>query len=336
MPQLIERNAVGKKPDWGNLLINVDQKKTPFTTAVSKGDRPTSTMFQWNVDRYATVTTEGVVDEADVSEFEDPGEQRDTLYGRVQKHRRTVKVSDFAENVMDVAGVGLKQEMAKGIVKKMKELKRDCEATYLGDNESRVGTGVASMRTRGLIRWAQATAQADLPVPAAFLTPSASIYTGATVDIGDGTFQTLFRSLYDETGDDQMDLRGYVGSTLKAQVSRLSYYGKTEAGLTLVRQFNQQAKEKTITVKVDVLETDFGTATLFLSSFINVSGDPTSAASKRLGIFMPMESVSLKIARAPRYMPLQDQGGGPRGLVDKIAGLKVDSARHLIKLAPSS
>ena len=85
-----------------------------------------------------------------------------------------------------------------------------------------------------------------------------------------------------------------------------------------------------------MLETDFGTLTLQLSSFINASGDPKSAASKRLGIILPMEAVKLRVARAPRFKPLPDLGGGPRGLVDSIAGLAIQSPRHIGKFVPSA
>ena len=53
MPALIERTATGKKPDWGDIMFNVDQKSTPFFNAVPKGSKPENTLFQWNVDAYA-------------------------------------------------------------------------------------------------------------------------------------------------------------------------------------------------------------------------------------------------------------------------------------------
>ena len=53
-----------------------------------------------------------MVDNSDVSEFDDPTKNRVLLSARAQKFRRTIRVSDFQQNVQDVAGVGKKKEMA--------------------------------------------------------------------------------------------------------------------------------------------------------------------------------------------------------------------------------
>ena len=53
--------------------------------------------------------------------------------------------------------------VAQKVAKKLIELKRNCEATMLSDNESRVDTGAVGKQTRGPVKWAQATAQSHYP-----------------------------------------------------------------------------------------------------------------------------------------------------------------------------
>jgi hypothetical protein len=53
--------------------------------------------------------------------------------------------------------------------------------------------------------------------------------------------------------------------------------------------------------------------------------DQVTASQLRRGYILDMDGVSIRYNRRPRYMPLDDAGGGPRGIVDTIAALQVDN-----------
>lgn len=338
MPELIERDAKAKRQDLSDKLHLADQKKTPFISAVAKGTAPISTLGEWATEKYPDPVTEGAVDEQDVQDYEKLEGPDEVLQGRLQIWERKPKVSRLAQVAMAAAGVPRKKAFAKALAKGLIMLKRDMEATCLGDNESRVGTNAQGYKIRGLGRWIQNGAQADLPVPAAYRTPAASIFTGAIGDINDDTIVGIMQSMFDETGDSDMNLTGWVGSSLKRAVSALTWHSKTDADFVNVRSYNADAGADTITRKVDVLDTDFGRAVLRLSSFINTGGDPKSAASKRLGYIMPMteDAVRMRFATEPHSRELEDKGGGPRALIEAIGRLEVGNPLWMGKIAATA
>ena len=338
MPQLSEREAVAKRQDLSNTIHVADMKKTPFTSSVKKGTNPTNTLVEWPVDNYPAPSSEGAVDEQDAQNFENLGAPDAVLQTRLQIWERKPKVSRLAELAANQAGIGPKRAFAKSVAKSLVMIKRDMEFTSLGDNESRIGTSSQGMRMRGLGKWIQSTAQTDLPVPEDYRPPAASISTTNIADISDDTLTGVVQSMYDQTGDDDMQLTGWCGSRIKRALSRLTMYGKTETGLTLARRYNQPAESGKVTMKVDVLETDYGTIFLRLASFINTGGDHTSDASKRLCYLTPMndEAMRLRFAENPNNRELENAGGGRRGITEAIGTLEVGNPLWFGKLAPAA
>jgi len=180
-------------------------------------------------------------------------------------------------------------------------------------------------RARGILSWANTSAQTDLPVPAGFRTPTGSATTVTVANFIDDTLTSILQSMFDQTGDAEMDLSWIVGSTLRKKISRLTSYSLDQATFAQVRMFQQDAEDAKITMKVSLLDTDFGRVVVRPSSFINISGDPTSAASKRAGIIMPMvdECVRMRFAWDPVVEELPKDGGGPRALAENAFVLEV-------------
>ena len=336
MPQLVERDAVAKREDLSDVIYIVDRKKTPFFSAVAKGTEPTNTLVEWPVDSYPTPTTAGAIDEKDVQEYENLGTPGDVLQGRIQIWERKPKVSRLTQLVANQAGVGKRKAFAKSVAKGLVMIKRDIEVTMLSDNESVVGSGTTGGQIRGLGKWIQTTAQTDLPVSADYRPPTGSVITTAVADITDDVVTGLMQSMYDQTGDEDMEIMGWMGSRLKRGYSRLTMYDKTETGLTLARRFNEDATSGKVTMKVDVLDTDYGRVILRLAPFINASGDPTSDASKRLGYFTHMDMLKARFAENPNSRELPDMGGGPRALIQAIGTLEVGNPKGFGKHAASA
>lgn len=182
MPQTFARTQVGVREDLADKIYLIDAKDTPLLSSIPKGQSLVNPLFDWQVDAYNTPDVSGVVDGTDVSSTINSAANRARLQGRVQKIRRAPKVSDFTE-ITDVAGVGIGKEFARAIAQETVVAKRSVECVLGSDADSQADSGTVPYLTRGLGKWAQATAQTDLPVNASFLTPSASIDTTAMASL---------------------------------------------------------------------------------------------------------------------------------------------------------
>jgi hypothetical protein len=313
MSGLYETAQVGKREDLADYIANVDVKNTPFTSRVKRGKKLTNKIATWQVDAYPAVRRTGVVDGADATVFENMA-SRAILTGVAQKIWRTPFVSDFAENVSDVAGIGQKREMAEQVRKALVMIKRDWEAICCAsDHECQVDDGNDANQTRSLGKWIQATAQAVYPVPTAFLTPAASIDTTGNSTVTEEIFKTVTKSIYLQTGG-KMDLAGFVGATLKGKISS---FGTYESGVQYDKRRIAVEDQTVLKQMVDVIDNDFATVTVELSNFV---GSDTAYGALR-GFLIDMEGVEVRYNRMPRVKPLEDKGGGPRCIVDQIAML---------------
>ena len=133
----------------------------------------------------------------------------------MQKFRKAFLVSDLAQNVSDVAGIGKRGEMKRAISHAIVELKRNMEATFCSDQDSQADNGTTlPYLTRGMGKWITNTAQGDQPVPAAYLTPAASIITKTTATTLETDFNAVCGSIYAQTGQ-QGDFDLICGTAVK-------------------------------------------------------------------------------------------------------------------------
>lgn len=325
MPGTTELNQVGKREDLSDLIAVADAKGTPVTSSLRKGAKPEAMLFEWQVDGFDTAKVAGVPDGKDVSVYEDAAKYRKKLQGRVQRLWRTPKVSTMAEKVSKVAGVPSEWQRAKA--KKMIELKRDVETRILSDLESQpdAGDGVNGSEFRGLGNWIQNGAQAELPVPVEYRTPTGSIYSGTKANFTEDSLSALMQSRYDKTGtSDELTL--VAGTDLKRAISNFSRYDVDKASHGHVRMFNNEASEATIFNKVDVYDGDFGRAEIWLSSFL---------PSTWRGYLLDMRMVELRPHTNPGFRELEDRGGGPNGITDTIVSMVVLHPQAHGKIKPS-
>jgi hypothetical protein len=336
MASLLERTAVGKPRDIGKQFVLADMKGTPYTTQVKKGGAPRQTLVEWPVDNYPTVAVGGVVDNADAdsSAYENMFSGAAVLSSYLQIRERIPSVSRLAEEI-EVGGIPARQAVAKSIAKAIVMLKRDIEAICLGDNECQLDNGTVAYQTRGLAKWLQNGAQSVLPVAAAYRTPAAQVITAAIDTIDDETLKAAMKSNWEQSGQENMTLQGFVHGDLKEQFSKLTKYVDNVDGKTVVTQFSQDAKSKALETSIDMINTDFGNVHLHLAPFVNESGDPTSANSKRNGYLVPMNMCELGFLRTPNQRELPRQTGGRRFVVEAVfvhkylnplVGIKFDPA----------
>lgn len=313
-------NFSGLREDLSDVISVVDAKNTPFISTARKGsDITNANVYSFQADKYNDPSFDGVLSNSDVTTFDDPSKNRALLSARAQKYRRTVMVDDFSQHASDVAGIGRKKLLADGIAKSMVEIKRDMESSFCSSRESQAQAGADPYRTRGLFKWVDSAAQTDLPVPADYRTPTGSIKTDAVADVTEAKVQELLQSVYSQSGQvDEMVL--LCGPALKRRFTEFTRFttGAAGAGLS-IRTFNQSADSKRIVSAITFFEGDFGSLRLVNSLFLRK--DASATAQEGSGLVLDMDKCEIRFARRPRMVELEDQGGGPRALIDAIASV---------------
>ena len=329
-------NQVGIRQDLSDLIAVVDAKTCPVVSTAKKGSEPINPLTQWQADAFATTgVPSGVLSNADISssDFIDNAANRAILSARVQKFREVPSVDDLAQNISEVAGIGKKREMAKAVTKSLEQIKRSMEAAFCSDQESQEQSGASPYLTRGLGKWIQNGAQTDLPVAAAYRTPTASINTTATASLTEANVQDVLQSIYEQTG--KVSTYSLIcGPNLKRAFTGFTrtQFASTNVA-SAIRTLNQDAEAKKITSTVDIFEGDFGTLELIPSLFLAKDGSTAEQLSR--GYVLDMDMVELRYNRKPRFQELEDRGGGSRGIVDAICALCVKSPLGLGKFDPA-
>jgi len=210
------------------------------------------------------------------------------------------------------------------------ELKRDVEATISSDNDSVEGSGSVAYKTRGLGEWIKATAQSDLPVPTSQLTPAASITNTATTALTESNLQNVLQSIYEQTGS-QDRLIMVAGPSLKKAITNFTRFTvNSTSNVFNLRQTAQAANSDRLVSNISFYEGDFSTVEIVTSLFLAANAS-TDAEKYARGYVMSPDHLMLRYGRRPRFQELEDQGGGPRGLVDAIVSLAVMSPKAMAK-----
>ena len=326
----------GQKEDLSDAMVLIEPGDTPLFSMCKKSKEPTNVLFSWPADKYNDPQTAGVMANDDVTTFDDEHANRELLSGRIQKVRRSFQVDDLVENVADVAGVGRKQAFNKSAAKALVELKIDIEAILGSDNDSQVATGSVPYTTRGIGSWIASGAQVDAAtaVPATFRTPAASINATATASLTENNVIDVLESIFKV----RRARRNYdlvCGTSLKRAFTN---FIRTQTGSTnvmsSVRTFNTNLDSKKIVNTIDIYESDFGTVSLHVSTYL--ANGQAAAVSAARGYVLDMDLVSIGFNRKPRMEELEDRGGGRRGFCDAIFGVAVSNPSVLGKFAATT
>lgn len=328
-------NFSGLREDLADVISIVDNKNCPVTSTARKGaDISNPGIFSWQASEYNEPSFDGVLTNADVSTFDDASSSRALLSGRAQKFRRSIKVDDFTQ-ISDIAGIGKNKAFAHSVSKSLVELKRDIESAVCSDRNSQEQASTNPYRTRGLGSWINASAQTDLPVPAAFRTPAASINTTATGSLTETDVQAVLQSMYQVTGT-MSSMMLVCGPELKRAFTGFTRFagGTSNASGLSVRTFTQSAESKKIVASIDSFHGDFGVLDIVPSLFL--AKDQAEASQLRRGYVLSPDMIELRYGRRPRFQELEDAGGGKRALCDAIAALVCTNPKGLAKFAATS
>jgi hypothetical protein len=322
-------NTSAAREDLADYIAIVDAKSTPFISMSPKGKDIGNMQFSWLVDNYLAPAMGGVVDGTDVTvaNASNAVVARTRLNNYGQAFRRDLRVGFIAET-QDVAGVT--DELANGIAKKLVELKRDMEATFMCTNQGAVAdNGSNAYLTGSLGNWLNADSPGNIGAVAsgsAFKPASGAVITTATASITEGVIQDVLTAIYGNTGTFR-DYDCILGSTLKRAFTNLTASGTTQVAntnsitATSVRTFNQDLASDTFKSSIDIFEGDFGRLILHPSTFIGGKNGTAFVAQATKGYIIPMDMVEVRYAKLPQVKQLPDAGGGPARLVEAIAGL---------------
>ena len=297
-------SAISNREDLSNELSILAPEDTPILSLCGKG-KATATYTEWTVDSLSAPVTTGISEGSDVTSFSDKFADRARLGNYIQLMRRDYLVSNLQQAVTSVGPANVAQAEAKS----MREIKRDIEATIASDNEMTVENGAGTpYGMRGLGKWIQSTAQATNPVPTAYRTPSGSILTST---VSESTFNTMLGSIFAKNGE--MNSLTLVANTALRQI--ISGFTRSQTASSAgIYHVNQEALSKTITLSVNLYDSDFGIVKI-------VNGNPAC---------MPTGSTNVGYVLNPKYLGfntlipmgatrLENQGGGERGFID-VAG----------------
>ena len=323
-------NTSAAREDLADYIAIVDAKSTPFVSMSPKGKDIGNMQFSWLVDNYGAPALAGVVDGTDVTvaNASNAVVARTRLNNYGQAFRRDLRVGFIAET-QNVAGVT--DELANGIAKKLVELKRDMEATFMCSNQAaQADNGTNAYLTGSLGNWLLADSASNIGAVAsgsAFKPASGAIDTTASASFTEVTVQNVLTAIYGNTGTFR-DYDCILGSTLKRAFTNLTASGtsvtiNTNAiAATSVRTFNQDLGSDTFKASIDIFEGDFGRLVLHPSTFIGGKNTNATLASQAFkGYVIPMDMVEVRYAKLPQVKQLPDAGGGPARLVEAIAGL---------------
>ena len=345
MAGIVERSQSLKRESLADLLTVVDRHATPFLSQVKKGSAPRNSHLEWGVDKHKTNLVQGAtyaagvsnkipVDGVDTSSADyEAYDSREKCATYVQYLRRLPKVSRLANMTSDVAGVGFRKEMSESIAKALVAHKRDIESTLCSSQEANLETGTSDpYQTRGLGKWISSTAGATLPIPTSFLTPAASIVAGLKVAAGgvaafaEEDLRGIMQSIYEQTGETDKAFTGLCGTGVKKFISEFTLFSPRSSNVVVS---NRDADSNRLETAVDIIESDFGTIKLQLSSFLEQDARTAAATpaydpavGQNTMFILNMSQLEVCFAEDTSVRELPDLGGGARSLIESVFALK--------------
>lgn len=238
-------SAKGIREDLTDIIYNISPTQTPFMASVGK-TKALQTLHEWQTDSLAAAsTTNAQLQGDDISSF-DSVTATSRLGNNTQILRKTVIISD-TQDVVKKAGRA--SEIAYQVAKKLKELKRDMEATLLNNQQKTAGSSTSAPQLAGIESWIVT----NTSVGATGSNPSSpSDGTGLRTDgtqraFTEALLKTVIGSVFDNSGEEP-DL--LMLGRFNKQVASIFTGSATRMN---------EADTGKLFASVDVYEHDFGT-----------------------------------------------------------------------------
>lgn len=320
---LLVDQVLGSQRSILDRVIIRNAKKTPFTAMIGKGPSVDNLLYEWPLDVYDDAKDNAVPEGKDVDAFDNQAASYTVLANRVQWLRRPWFVGKLAQQVQNQAGVPDKR--AYQIKKALDHLMQDIEATLCSDNEVVVGSGLAANKLRAVGTWISSSiSTAGYSVDSKFLPVAAQINSSALSGLTDDSLNTLMRETWQRGGvPTDSTYRLICGGTLRSAISGLNNIARSTNYYAPIRTYQVDASKKVVFATVDTFQGDFGVIDILpthWNAHPNIGG--SAAANLRRGYGINPEKWDIVWKQMPKNIDLPDLGGGPRGAVDAIIGLR--------------
>jgi len=313
-------------------VFNLNSKETPFLSQLKDAGKTSNILCTNTVDEYGDEQFDGVMEGADVTDFDK--EVRETVQGYCQILRTSWGVSDLA----DVTGIEhMPAEKGTQRMKALIRLKRKMARAALGTQDTRKQASPAtSYRMRGAFSWLDPNAQGVLPVPEGYRSPGE--YTGTLNAFMPSHLEALLMAAAAQV-DEPVTLQGHVGISLKGRMSDWGQRDEEAGANDLARQmYNLDGAKKELLNVIDRFVFDAGT--IFTLPNFNLARDIASGAltdyTPRSGIFVKPKLWVKRYLLPFSQRDLPDLGGGPRGYAKCIGGVFCRNSRGQFRVLISA
>lgn len=236
-------SAKGIREDLTDIIYNISPTQTPFMSNAGK-TKATQTFHEWQTDSLAAAQTNNAQLQGDDVGTFDPATATTRLGNYTQILRKTVVISDTLDTVKKA---GRASEVAYQVAKKLKELKRDMEATLCNNQQRSAGSSTSAPQLAGIDSWLKT----NTSLGAGGVDPAAADGTGLRTDgtqraFTEALLKTVIGSIFDNSGDepDMLMLGRFnkqVASTFAGNATRMN-----------------EADTGKLYAAIDVYEHDFG------------------------------------------------------------------------------
>lgn len=325
MAGLYEADIVSKKLDKADAIIRAYDNQAHFLATVKRGKPLKDVMAMWTVDELGDPVNPATAEGADATGTPSHHAQI-PLYGRAEifrSERWMVTRTAEAVEATDVIDEVVRQRM-----KKEETFLLSIERALLSFQEA-VASG--TRKTRGLMQWANSSAQSVDPVDSGLRPTSAMRHTTALDALTETVFKNMLGAARDQLRQKPV-LVGKVGWRLKSHMTawgKVLDLGDAEAAL---QRYNVNAAEKKLMSMIDFFEFDTGSVRTMISDYL--ACDTTTLAetdyTPRSGIFYMPDRVSMRWLRPIEHYEQDDEGGGRRGYYEGEGMLQVQSPQGFL------
>jgi hypothetical protein len=241
--------SIGNREDLENVIYRVVAEETPFVSNIGK-DKATATYHEWQTETLRAPAANAALEGDDVSTLNAPN-LTTRVGNRCQIFTESGGVSMTQE---EVNKAGRDSELARQKLLKGKEVARDIELRFIGNNASNVESGATPRRSAGALAWLTSNVSRGAG-------GSSGGFSGGTVSAAtNGTqrsfTEALVKSVLATAFSNGARLsQAYMGPTHKQQFSAFT-------GIADIRADVSGKRQATIYGAADVYVSDFGDLTL--------------------------------------------------------------------------
>ena len=305
MPELSTFNKVNAKPEFLDKLFRVNAEKTPILSMANKEKRVRDMQFSYFVDKLDDVNMNPTPEGRDVTEFENSGKNRKKVEQRVEKKRRTWKVTTEAQEVQE--SIGVTDEVADAIAQAQILLKLDFEASVGSDFEAASEDGEVGQRMRSLGAYLNPENE---NIPTDFRTQTGAV--GTTQGLTESKFSEVLQELFEVSGESNAYTL-YAGSALARAISAFGSNENENGFRTILMNGEIELKRK-----ITIYNGDFGMVKIVPDVWLGIGSDGkrNTAATRGRGYLLNMNHYAVNWVNGIKTANLEDKGGGPRGYTE--------------------